>query len=52
MVEDHEKAVALFGQAAHGSDSAPALRRFAEKTLPTEHHVEEARDLASDVASR
>lgn len=53
MVEDHEKAVSLFRQAAHGSDIAPALRSFAEKTLPTlEHHLEEARDLASDVASR
>jgi putative membrane protein len=45
MVEDHDKAVKLFRNAAQGVDN-PILRDFAKATLPTiEHHQAMAKGL-------
>lgn len=45
MVTDHQKAVDLFKkQSADGSD--PALKQFADKTLPTlEQHLAQSKEL-------
>lgn len=48
MVEDHEKAVALFRGAAR-NDGSSNLKAFAQKTLPTlEEHLRMARALQDD----
>lgn len=45
MVRDHEKAIELFEQ-ERDSGSIPALRHFAEETLPTlHHHLDMAKEL-------
>lgn len=51
MVEDHEKAVALFQREAQG-DGDSNVKSFARKTLPTlEHHLEMARALPTVAAN-